>query len=247
MDVDYAYSLGADCFSLAPKDQPALKECNCHLDNMGSIYAEDKYNEKRDPPIVVGKLQQPQQFDKLDFSAVDVLIKTAGEDTYNVPVELSCLQETIQMAIDFFHANHPAAARDFYCYVRPSSTVIPPSGCQRYKWIHADGLLGMKHKNSDGTYNKKLSYNFTVFNELSTEFFIQPLDVSSLDVCTHDYTKFFEQNVDKSKAIAPQKSYEMACFDGYTLHRSPINRTDQVVHRKFVTVNFAPYLYDGWG
>ena len=176
-----------------------------------------------------------------------MLVKKAGEETYNIPVEMNCLRETIQMAIDFFHANHPDAARDFYCYVRPSCTIIPPEGCQRYKWIHADGLLGSKHRNPDGSFNKKLSYNCTIFNQLPTEFFIQSVDVSGLNVDMHDYTKFFEKIVDKSRVLTPQRPYEMACFDGYTLHRSPINHTDQSVHRKFVTVNFAPYLYDGWG
>lgn len=76
---------------------------------------------------------------------------------------------------------------------------------------------------------------------------MQSVDVAPLDVATHDFTKFFEKNVDKSKALTPQKAYQLACFDGYTLHRSPINRTDQRVLRKFVTINFAPYLYDGWG
>ena len=125
-----------------------------------------------------------------------MLVKKAGEETYNIPVEMNCLRETIQMAIDFFHANHPDAARDFYCYVRPSCTIIPPEGCQRYKWIHADGLLGSKHRNPDGSFNKKLSYNCTIFNQLPTEFFIQSVDVSGLNVDMHDYTKFFEKIVD---------------------------------------------------
>lgn len=166
MDVDYAYSLGETCFRLEPRVGPPSGEQSCHLRNMNSMYSEEKYGEARDPPLLVGELQFPEVFEELSFSAVDVLIKRAGDNTYHVPVEMSCLREGIQLAADFFHSNNPDAARDFYCYVRPSTTAVPPQGCQRYKWIHADGLLGPKHRNADGSFNKKLSYNFTLFNRV---------------------------------------------------------------------------------
>jgi hypothetical protein len=246
VDRKYLRLIGPKCFSLVPEPQESSLINNCHLKNINAPYNLKKFNEPRDPPIIVGKLKYPHIFENLDISVVDALVKVPGDDVYHLPVELADVQEALQMAINYFHANNPDATKDYYCYLRPSSCVVPPMACQRYKAMHADGLLGARHRDNQGQWTKKLSYNFIIFNSMPTEFFVQSLDVSHLDIAKHDFCKFFEKKVNVSPS-ADVNPFELALFDGYTIHRSPINKSGSPISRKFLTITFASYLYDGGG
>ena len=236
-------SVGSQCLTLTPSTMKPSPVDNCHLKNMSEQYSESKFNEKRDPPVIIGSLQLPDEFNKLQMSCLDVLLKVSGEVEYYLPTELQCLKEVVQMVIDYFHTNHPNA-KDYYCYMGPSSCEMPINACQRFKGIHADGLLGTRHRDANGKVNQKCNYLFSVFNKLPTEYFIQSMDVSTLDVGRHDYTKYFNKNV-SVEATRPQLPYQVAMSDAYTLHRSPVNHTGAPIHRIFVHFDFVPYRFDG--
>eukprot|EP00603_Paraphysomonas_imperforata_P013924 CAMPEP_0114484738 /NCGR_PEP_ID=MMETSP0104-20121206/19582_1 /TAXON_ID=37642 ORGANISM="Paraphysomonas imperforata, Strain PA2" /NCGR_SAMPLE_ID=MMETSP0104 /ASSEMBLY_ACC=CAM_ASM_000202 /LENGTH=181 /DNA_ID=CAMNT_0001660823 /DNA_START=9 /DNA_END=551 /DNA_ORIENTATION=- len=157
VDREYLQIFNGNCFSLIPHCLPPPDEKvreSCHVRNMGTVYSVDKFNEQRDPPLSIGKVC-PDTFEKLNISVVDLLVKVAGDDVYYIPDELLPLKATLQLAIDFFHSHNASAMGSYYCTVRTSCCLIPPNGIQRFKAIHADGVLGPRYQDHRGNYHRK--------------------------------------------------------------------------------------------
>ena len=177
---------------------------NCHLRNLNTYYHPKGFNESRDPPLHVGNLHDHEAFHKVEISVEELLIKNIGEEEYHVPVELRGFQEVIEMGINFFHHHIGGSlAKDYCCYVTTTEGIVPPNCVQRFKAIHADGLLGAKHRRDDGTYSHKLSYHMNLCSNLPTNFYIQALDVAALNPSIHDFCKYFEKHVDINDVFLP--------------------------------------------
>lgn len=227
---------------------------SCHVGNVDSVFSTSKFNDKRHPPATIGRVESEITFstpscddsdddDIKHNSAEDLLIKVKGSGEYHLPVEVAQFEEALQKIVDVFHACTPNAASDYYCYLSFISGVVPPDYHQRFKAIHTDGFVGAKHMDASGNYTALSDTIFTVCDILPTEFFVQSIDVSALDPQIHDYCKYFEKNV-TVKPQCCQKPYEIAMFDAYTLHRSPLNNTGSSLQRTFLRINFTPRFYD---
>jgi hypothetical protein len=230
------------------QEQRKKKAVACHEANIDQVFSIDKFSDPRDPPVVVGKLK-----DKITFSTVnnavqcveDLLLKVAGSEEYHLPCELIQFEEALRIIVSSFHSYTPNAISDYYCYLSCTSGVVPPTFHQRFKTIHADGLLGDKHRDPvTGKYSLQSDTIFTVCDALPTEFFVQSIDVSTLNPEVHDYNKYFLKHIDETTAQVYHKPYEITMFDAYALHRSPQNETAQDVYRNFLSINFTPRLYD---
>jgi len=219
---------------------------SCHLDTVDELFDMDNFAKKRDCPISLGYLENPDLFTQQCKipAAEDMLIKCKGSEKYLLPNELSQFSEAVQKAVNCFHSITPRA-NDYYCYLSVITMETPPGSYQSFKTIHADGLLGSKHLDANGKFTKKVPIFFSVASVFPTEFFVQSIDVSRLSTDVHDYSKFFNAKVDVD-AWSP-KPFEMVMWDGYTLHRSARNDSSSPVKRTFLRIEYSDRLYDSKG
>jgi len=219
---------------------------SCHLDTVDEVFVMENFSKRRDRPVSLGCLEDHDLFvQPCEVPATeDMLIKLKGSETYMLPTELSQFTEPVQKAVNCFHAITPHA-KDYYCYVSVITMLTPPGSYQSFKTIHADGLLGSKHRDVKGNYSKKVPIFFSVASAIPTEFFVQSIDVSRLSTDVHDYSKFFNAKVDVD-AWSP-KPFELVMWDGYTLHRSARNDSSSTIKRTFLRIEYSDRLYDSDG
>ena len=221
---------------------PQGAEHTCHLRNVDTVFSMSKFGDERDAPLVVGSVSEPDTFTKPCVSAMDLLIRPAGRIDALLPRELAQFEQPVSLAIRTFDALVPNSSR-YYVYVQVFSGVVPPGKTQRPRSIHADGFQGKRQLDENGQYHFAVGYNFLVVNAQPTEFFPYPVDVSGLDLERHDFCKCFNARLALSKPVVG-RPFELAMFDGYSLHRSPANASDSALPRTLLNISFSQQLFD---
>ncbi len=125
----------------------------------------------------------------------ELLIKVSQSDESYLPIELAAVKDALHMAINAFHEACPSAKNEFYCYATTSCGIIPENCHQRFQSIHSYGLMGHKHLTLEGDCNLKSITVFCVSNLLPTEFFVEAVDIQSLDLLSCDAAKYFDKTV----------------------------------------------------
>ena len=217
----------------------------CHLRTIGTIYDPKEFAMPRDPPLSLGFLRARDVFARpCSIARVeDLLLKLPNSSTYALPLELAQFEEALQLAVDAFHRHVPDAS-GYHCYLSCSTMDVPAGGCQRFGCVHADGVLGSKHRGADGRYTREVSTFVSVASALPTVYHVVPVDVAALDPAADDYSAAFATRL-AGRAPSPcQRPFELALWDGYTLHCSPPNAGAAPARRIFCRVEFCHRLYD---
>lgn len=238
-------------FSLfADKENGKDIESSCHSRSINQKYSPSDFSLHREAPTHVSMLSDRNSFSRTcAITAVeDLLIKIPGSNEYKVPVELTQFSEAVTLAVDTFHRMCPDATNNYYCYISCISLNTPVGASQSFHTIHADGLLGAKHRNPEtGEYTTEVPIFFSVCDALPTEFFPCSVSIDHLDPERHDFSKWFNYAVLKSESscqpVQP-RPYELVLWDGYSLHRSATNCSEHSVHRTFMRLEFSTRLYD---
>lgn len=207
----------------------------------------NRFNEKNRTPVPLQELsnEDSKQFHlSTNYLVQDMIIKLPSNNTIAVseshkqflPVIKTILSYEKQENINF---------DEYYAYLTIDQRVMEKNTSLRSPRWHIDGLHVMKDSNHrlSRVYTLVVTDSKTNITEYVEQAFPQ---LVNFDLNKYDFFQALEYLV-KPENIRQAKSNTLYYMDGYTVHRSPKAKTDNVGKRTFLRVQLTPKLFNRKG
>lgn len=172
---------------------------------------------------------------------LDLPIKFPGSG-FRVPQEFAQLRWLIQRVADLEAAINPRLYDEFYCYMTVDQGLVPPGNLQREAPCHVDGFQGARWQPK-----LRINHTYTVSDCLPTAYYVQPFDLSALDMARHN--AFWEMNRQVAATDSAHEwhadPWELTLMDAYTVHRGA--PAEVATRRVWVRLSFEVRIFDRLG
>lgn len=181
-------------------------ELNPRLSEDERVFTYERYAEEIHPPIEV--------FGKLELTelprCLDMPIRLAGEEAYQLPKEWSSLAPTLERIIGVEHAHNPHW-RDYFTYITVDCKPMSLGEQQRHGGLHVDGFQGSRIEEKT-----KITRNYVATTNGGTQFWPMPFVVA--DPEKFNVFEGFDLQAEGSPFVA--KADTVYFMDAYTVHES---------------------------
>ncbi|MBL8685534.1 MAG: hypothetical protein JNK05_40535 [Myxococcales bacterium] len=148
-------------------------------------------------------------------NVLDMPIKFPGSD-FRLPMEYAQWASVVQRVADAEWALNKRCYDEYYCYMTLRRERVPKGGQGHYAPCHVDGFQGARW-----TPKVRTNHTYTITNALPTTYFVQPFDLSALDVAKHDV--FWEMNrqvalTNSAHAWSDYPDFSLMLMDAYCVH-----------------------------
>ncbi|MDP3277190.1 MAG: hypothetical protein Q8Q09_18520 [Deltaproteobacteria bacterium] len=148
-------------------------------------------------------------------NVLDLPIKFPGSDV-RLPMEYAQFAPAIQRAVDVEWALNSQCFDEYYAYLTVRRERVPAGGQGHYAPCHVDGFQGARW-----TPTVRANHTYTVTNALPTMYFVQPFDLTALDLSKHDVFWEMNRQVAATHAefgVTDYGDFELMLMDAYCVH-----------------------------